>query len=809
LTLPVLFKKPLSLEQAKKNQNGQVALFVALIFQIIFVLFALVINVGLIVHHKINLQQSTDLAAYYGAMKQAEILNVIGHINFQMRQAWKLMTWRYRIIGSFAYQAGDSSIPGIPIGRTGVNSTLLFNEANAKAKCASALGPVGHHDITPFCVGHIGFGDWSGSPTSSENTCDTTCGKVGGAASTISTIPSLTQVSSVPGASVAGSIQALITTANSLGRRLCKAGTMASLAQVSNILAGYFIDLDNKQQSIQLLMSDLIVPADQMIDLDGALVKDGVLKTLENNLTEANQKSLGTSYKFFNSTSTDNSSVGGCADRKAMFHELKFQIVDFIMNVCINPGDGTGPMRENTFESIYKPNTLDINPKYEIVAPSVPGFNLNDVRQILQNEYKIGYEKNPWCQSYFGVRAATNPHIPFLPLTKIQLNATSFAKPFGGSIGPWFYDKWANGATQSDSAKQTDKAMPPLRINPGYGATLAEKLRMLPNFSNYVGDVDGTRDPIYQAIFHDFLLTRSLNRDSAIASRTHVPANPVANTFSKPISGYPYYSNWRNITKQVNESDYDPIAMDQATVGNSYIRDLELAAIAPNQFDLTYYSIDADFYNNYYKNRLDNNGPNRTVDKLKALTGGFNNAVFKPDYGYNKQLSNGSLPEDFSVRHQLAIVEQIFKVDGSLSGRSQMTVQNLNSNSSILDKYFTFIPRFQGSLLTGWTYKDLVSQDGFTEFPRPATGTKMVFGECSDFPATSTPDFRNLIELPVSGTKLPPAPGNCITGGRTGYSVKIVNPAALNGIQGDIGGPGTGGSIIKNAIPEEFFTNPL
>ena len=124
-----LFQKPLSLQHAKKNQKGQVALFVALIFQIIFVLFALVINVGLIVHHKINLQQSTDLAAYYGAMKQAEVLNVIGHINFQMRQAWKLMTWRYRIIGSFAYKpAAAGAEVGIPIGRTGINSTLFFND---------------------------------------------------------------------------------------------------------------------------------------------------------------------------------------------------------------------------------------------------------------------------------------------------------------------------------------------------------------------------------------------------------------------------------------------------------------------------------------------------------------------------------------------------------------------------------------------------------------------------------------------------------------------------------------------------------
>ena len=54
-----------------------------------YIFFALLINVGLLIHHKINLQHSTDLAAYYGAMKQAEEMNAIAHINFQMRQAWK------------------------------------------------------------------------------------------------------------------------------------------------------------------------------------------------------------------------------------------------------------------------------------------------------------------------------------------------------------------------------------------------------------------------------------------------------------------------------------------------------------------------------------------------------------------------------------------------------------------------------------------------------------------------------------------------------------------------------------------------
>ena len=81
-----------------------------------FHIFAMVINVGLIVHDKINLQNSVDLAAYYGASKQAEWLNVIAHNNYQIRQAWKLLTFRYRVLGSLGLLAdGQSSVRPIPI----------------------------------------------------------------------------------------------------------------------------------------------------------------------------------------------------------------------------------------------------------------------------------------------------------------------------------------------------------------------------------------------------------------------------------------------------------------------------------------------------------------------------------------------------------------------------------------------------------------------------------------------------------------------------------------------------------------------
>ena len=73
------------------NERGQAAIFIALMFNVLFVFFAMAINVALVVHDKINLQNSADLAAYYAASKEAELFNVMAHENYAIRQSWKVL----------------------------------------------------------------------------------------------------------------------------------------------------------------------------------------------------------------------------------------------------------------------------------------------------------------------------------------------------------------------------------------------------------------------------------------------------------------------------------------------------------------------------------------------------------------------------------------------------------------------------------------------------------------------------------------------------------------------------------------------
>ncbi|MCB0357887.1 MAG: hypothetical protein KDD40_12810, partial [Bdellovibrionales bacterium] len=126
----------LSTRRILRNSQGQLAIFVVLVFQVLFVLFAMAINVALIVHDKINLQNAVDLAAYYAAAKQAEMLNAMAHQNYQIRQSYKLLAWRYRVLGTTgllqsggvkAVQYYHPSNPGI--NNFNINETEWFGAA--------------------------------------------------------------------------------------------------------------------------------------------------------------------------------------------------------------------------------------------------------------------------------------------------------------------------------------------------------------------------------------------------------------------------------------------------------------------------------------------------------------------------------------------------------------------------------------------------------------------------------------------------------------------------------------------------------
>src|SRR3989339_1626629 len=95
-----MFKKTLSKLNALINHSkGQLSIFLGMSLIILMTLLAFIINVGLFVKAKINLQNAVDAEAWAGASVQAKQLTNIAYLNWEMRNVYKEWMFKYYVLG--------------------------------------------------------------------------------------------------------------------------------------------------------------------------------------------------------------------------------------------------------------------------------------------------------------------------------------------------------------------------------------------------------------------------------------------------------------------------------------------------------------------------------------------------------------------------------------------------------------------------------------------------------------------------------------------------------------------------------------
>jgi len=720
-----------------RNSKGQVAIFVALIFQVLFVFFAMIVNVGLLVHHKINLQNSVDLAAYYGAMKQAESLNAIAHINYQIRQSFKLLTFRYQQLGSAGTVASET------------NKHPYRNDGRGITREDDK--PL---DFDPaFCTSYTPWELVRGDESYCKDPQNLTVPLPG--------VPAFGRAMGLT--AFQGPIIAFAEELKKKSSQYCEYSMSMNWLQLAKFIAAYKYDVRNRKQLLLGIANEL--SKDDPRDIQGDSIKEGVYKTLMRNLSYPNQEGLkarfgdkGTGsgnqevdFKFENSFAN-----GDCRGNPTEVSPPGWMKEVFIFPVYAI-FDGKCRASGNTkieFEAGYLnvKATPDISPNIRAAFPElVPlatqlaevasEFSTSDPNQLMFRT-SMGFEKNPWCLGYVGVSAKTTPKIPFSPLGSITMKATAFAKPFGGRIGPWYGTVWPSGSDQSDPAKPTDAVMP-TRIAPQIQITsfdpkrLQQERRIFPNHSRYMGDTIGVMSELTVAHF---------------AKAIHEKLAPLGGRFS-------IRSQWWD---QLVNQDFDnksgtgdSLAWDTDTNQPPLMRNLEIAAIAPDQFDSANYSIDPDFYNNY----------------LRRIKTGYDSQfrfLLRGDLGSRMQGSDQD--KLFSIRNQIDILK--------------------DSNKNMIDwntKLTYYLNEF-AQVLTAWQQKS----------PDEYVLDSSRFGKCLDNGNNIKQDDETFFTS-----------GSCKVGGRTGYSVKLVDGKFLkndvNGAQQDyeLGGKNQSGRV-KNPPPDNF-----
>lgn len=643
------------------------AIFIALIFQVLFVLFAMTINVALVVHDKINLQNAVDLAAYYAAERQAEMLNVIAHNNYVIRQAWKLLAWRYRVLGSMGVEKNPSYAHPV---RLGSGSEEAYN-------------------VPPLvCVTY--HSNWIEVPAT-QNLCNEPELK----------IPALPQPALIAGflpinvqvVKLAESLRVSFTEA-------CSSHGAYNWWYAMSILHSFRLE----QRYRRILMDALArnLGRKDFIDLNGQPVSAGAFQTYVRNLTYANKNSQ-VSFEVLNSLEGQ--------DPATWLPPV--HISPTITYADVEDNDACNavstlikdlPRRAQARNKLLDQNGLNAGPLLIWRTGEAPP---NDFYSMT-----IGVEKNPWYLAYVGVRATTAPRQVFFPFgPNLQMQARAFASPFGGRIGPWYGQVWPAGSKQS-AGDRIDPLIAPRTRADGL-LDSPDDLTRLPNYSRFPGDPLG------------------------LTSRLALKAiNGLKNT----AISFKYYS-FINVDYTLGGAD-DPLAWDYDSNKIPEIRKMELAAIAPDLFDVSYYSIEPNYGANYYP---------------KLLL-------------HRQQLG---IPSDFQIRGDIGNHSpdiQLQSVQDVLQDRLSKTGDRPLQASDA----FYFI-RKKANLLTGWA-PGLEAMD--YSFPRE------IFGECQ----LSDDDHK------VKN------PGSCLAkGGRTGYSVRMISRQALLSNAHKVGGASQpAGAFVNN-----------
>jgi hypothetical protein len=682
------------MRQRWNNSEGQIAVFLALIFQVLFVFFAMSVNVGMIVYQKINLQNSVDMAAYYGAMKQAEVLNAMAHINFQIRQSYKLMAWRFRVVGDF----GRRIHPGNP------DNPRFNNEGD------ELYTPEGLTQYEPsVCVSHSGFAH--SAPDESL------CQRQQSYRITVFDVPRVAFDPLGLGAVTSG----LFSEARNVIRQQCGSTSSYNWLYGATTMYIYRMDQRNRRQWLQALAQGLSFSPNTFYELNGDDVSVGIQKTLAKNLSRSNKAGFldpanGTArMEIFNSL--------GRGQRLSWKDWITAVPIVIRGKFTWNTWDGNCNVRSNFLADVTPEERNNATGgdqrlgellQQAVLDGPIEDFQNNDLINL------VGFEKNPWVMAYVGVRAKTRPLRLFTPFGgEVTLTARAFAKPFGGRMGPWYKSGWSPQSPRSNSGQDVD------RLIPIHGAEYGRLIsspdttqieRTHPNHSRYPGDPYGLKSRL------------ALTLISATPKIDVLDIINVINEYQDP------------------SKSHDPLSWNITTQKPPPLRTYELAVVAPDLFDATYFSIDANYMQNTYPTLLDSR-------RAKLRPPFIAERAFPPaDLGVHFGPGNQNIDMNPSVKDNI---------------QARVTATDYTEKFA---RYFWHISDWR-HLLTGWM------QD------KP--------GEYSRFPA----DFANC-RLPAPGQPFLQQQyySGCAIGGRTGYSVKLVSMDYLNSDQHKLGSadPSTG-----------------
>lgn len=433
-----------------ESQRGQSSIMMGLMMMTFLFFFCFVVNVGMLVNAKINLQNAADLAAYAGAATQARQLNTISYLNYEMRRQYKKFLFRYYVVGNMAQKNFPTSGGG------------NFDTAQPYRWSPNQnLSPPIDYGVPAVCIIF----------NSNDNFC-----QVGPQA----------PIPIPPGTSFDAISDALNYQTTQL--ELARQNSCAQIGNANLLILQLWLwntSPDAAPPTGTDTIDKIMTLVDGLTKGMGLIPRELLLKnriiTMKNvylnqapqtGVTLSNAKSLQNSpdpHRFertiqaymtaFNTLGDHTFSTGAGGDTITLDElQAPTQLAFLPSQGSTNPDDGI-TANFDTYALFFVPGTPGQHIPGEPISPSA-AFGSSPclpvlVPQTLNAHLTVGFAKDPSVETYYAIRLRAQAQLLFNPWAGsggLTLTAYSAAKPFGSRIGPNLQgtDFVASGATGSN-----------------------------------------------------------------------------------------------------------------------------------------------------------------------------------------------------------------------------------------------------------------------------------------------------------------------------------------------------------------------
>jgi Flp pilus assembly protein TadG len=133
-----------------KSNRGQLSIFMGITLILVMGMLAFIINIGLFVKAKINLQNAVDAAAFSGAATQARQLTNIAYANWEMRNTYKEWMFKYYVLGQIGLMKENP--PAFNLADSTLSGSSVVNFKLRSIDSAGSTAPKDKLNVPTICV---------------------------------------------------------------------------------------------------------------------------------------------------------------------------------------------------------------------------------------------------------------------------------------------------------------------------------------------------------------------------------------------------------------------------------------------------------------------------------------------------------------------------------------------------------------------------------------------------------------------------------------------------------------------------------